>query len=668
MNYRLFGFKAFFVILALITMSILPGSVSAEGTETLGLTGIDIAQGTGVATAGIGLIDSQPASFDIEVPSGATILQTILYWEGQMSTDIPGDDIISINGIEVQGQLIGGQAFFFRGAYSSSFRADITDLDIVESGTTTLTIEGAEFTKANNGAGIMVIYDDGSGLRDIQIRDGLDLACIVFPEPRKSTVAQTFNFEPADMDRTADLSMFFSSVEGETSGEGPLRPSAIDITVEGGMGTLDVTVDFEDVDLGDDPILRAGNTVTSGGFVFSSEGDIFVVGDPGECGGGCADNGSKTSVSLDADGDYPGGDITVTEQSGAVFSIAAVDLAEGVVDHVDFPQATSITITGTLEEGGTVSETFELDGIIDGNGGEADFQTFTTSALSEAQLVSAVISAQGPSPLGDGAYSIDNLVLTTRERLMTTLVNELGSDDGEEWDTLSIEIDIPAGANSVTVQAFSRDDLDTGELPASFTWIGSVFSVVVEDTPPPPEEICFEVNVVTATSYVGTRYDKLLMQGSIKLPDGAAFDPDSDDVTLTLWNNTVILPAGSFKQVGRYGYGLLKYCGYLPDMGSVVIYLDLGKCNWKIYLSGANTEPYIKSSGTVVGMTLGGYVGIDSFEWIKKGSYYCNMVKYAKFIEYPATLCCEKSSKCKPSKSKYRCGASKRTKGRVCKY
>ena len=38
----------------------------------------------------------------------------------------------------------------------------------------------------------------------------------------------------------------------------------------------------------------------------------------------------------------------------------------------------------------------------------------------------------------------------------------LGSFDGDEWDTVNLDVNIPGNADSLTIQAFSRDDLCVG--------------------------------------------------------------------------------------------------------------------------------------------------------------------------------------------------------------
>ena len=200
---------------------------SADGNEVLGTPSIPIATGSGVVVAGTGTA-VQPADINIDVPG--TPKQVLLYWEGQHRLSEGADTTISVNGTSVTGQLIGGPNFFFSLTYSSTYRADVTALGLVAPGANTLTITDMQFPRANGGAGVLVIYDDGSEA-EISLFDGNDLAFINFPEPRQTTVAKTFNFAPEPVDRTGDLSMFMSSVEGPDH-SGP-RPSVIEVTVDG---------------------------------------------------------------------------------------------------------------------------------------------------------------------------------------------------------------------------------------------------------------------------------------------------------------------------------------------------------------------------------------------------------------------------------------------------
>src|SRR5688572_3665424 len=59
----------------------------------------------------------------------------------------------------------------------------------------------------------------------------------------------------------------------------------------------------------------------------------------------------------------------------------------------------------------------------------------------------------------------------------TVLNNLLDSVDGQEWDSFDISADIPAGATTLTVQAFSRAYLGTGGLPATFGRLAAGFAI-----------------------------------------------------------------------------------------------------------------------------------------------------------------------------------------------
>ena len=216
------------------------GAVHADGTETLGTPSVAIASGTGVYANGTGMVN-QPGVISVSVPAGATVKQVLLYWEGFMSDNVAGDNTVSVsNGgpaSPVVGALIGGPTFFFSGAYASTFRADITSLGLIGAGVTNLTVSDMAYTHAANGAGVVVIFDDGSSDANIQVRDGSDLAFIGFAPPLQSTVPQTFTFPSSNADRTAQVSLFFASVAGTVSG-GTIRPTAINLTTNGpGGGT-----------------------------------------------------------------------------------------------------------------------------------------------------------------------------------------------------------------------------------------------------------------------------------------------------------------------------------------------------------------------------------------------------------------------------------------------
>jgi hypothetical protein len=205
--------------------------VYGDGTETLGA--ISIVSGTHIVAAGTGL-HSQPGSISISVPGGATIKQVLLYWEGQDLTPAVGDDTLIVDGTEITGALIGGPTLFFANVEVMTYRADITGYDFVVPGVAHIfSISGAEFEHRNDGAGILVIYDDGSRDVVMEARDGQDLAYVAFAPPLDTTVPQTFTFPASASDQTAELAMFFGSVSDAID-----RPNFIEITVDGVVTTL----------------------------------------------------------------------------------------------------------------------------------------------------------------------------------------------------------------------------------------------------------------------------------------------------------------------------------------------------------------------------------------------------------------------------------------------
>ena len=210
-----------------LLLLLLPQTALADGTETLGQPSIPMESGTDIIGAGTGL-ETQPGTIDLDVPTGVTIKQVLLYWAGGAEGEgNAGDDTINVDGTDITGTLIGGPTYFFGDYYFSAYRADITALNMVDVGANSITVSGLDFSEMENGgAGIMVIFDDGTPSSLIDVRDGIDLAYFNFPEPRKSTVEQVFTFPAAEIDRKASLVMFFASVSANG-----LRPSSIEVTV-----------------------------------------------------------------------------------------------------------------------------------------------------------------------------------------------------------------------------------------------------------------------------------------------------------------------------------------------------------------------------------------------------------------------------------------------------
>jgi hypothetical protein len=233
----------------------IPGAQSlADGTETLAPPqGITIASGTGIIAAGVGLENKDPLiekKIEFSIPVGATVKQVLIYWEGQTPLNGDIDVTFNVNGVPVPAVDPGGTSadsnriaepieFFTLGTgerlFSLAYRADITPLGVVVPGNNSILVTGLDgFGYVNDGAGVLVIYEEPSKPASlIQLRDGNDLAFVNFAPPKNATVPQVFTFPAASQTRVATLSLFFSSGSGELSGQGPLRPSSIEVTVGG---------------------------------------------------------------------------------------------------------------------------------------------------------------------------------------------------------------------------------------------------------------------------------------------------------------------------------------------------------------------------------------------------------------------------------------------------
>jgi hypothetical protein len=215
-----------------------PRDAAKDGSEALGPPSIAIAQGSGLSHGGASLVGVESAQLTVSVPAGAQVRQVLLYWAGG-SVAVAGDDVIALDGVEVEGQLIGGPTWFYtlQGAsyHFSAYRADVTGLGLVGPGATTLTISGFDFASGaadeNSGASLLVIWDDGSAA-GIQVRDGLDMAYFGFTGVLNHTVPQVFPVPAAQADRLVRLVLMAASVGQE-------RPTRVVVTTSAGVQSFE---------------------------------------------------------------------------------------------------------------------------------------------------------------------------------------------------------------------------------------------------------------------------------------------------------------------------------------------------------------------------------------------------------------------------------------------
>jgi len=231
-----------FGLAAVLALAFVGTNVYSDGTEILGPASIDLAPGSGIAIGGVGLFmdngDGTFANLDgdisVSVPEDASVAQVLLYWVGESGpshTEPLGDDTALLDGIPVLGQLIGGATRAYGigdgsgGIWFATYRADITKLGVIAPGDNTVTISGLDFSYRNTGAGIVVIYDDGT-TATIEILDGLDYAYNGNEGDLATVVPQTLLFDPAPFDRNAQIPFFVASV-------GENRPNVTEITIDG---------------------------------------------------------------------------------------------------------------------------------------------------------------------------------------------------------------------------------------------------------------------------------------------------------------------------------------------------------------------------------------------------------------------------------------------------
>ncbi len=205
----------------------LSSTAIADGTESLGTPqGIAAASGSDYMLVGAGLLDTDAATLQAVIPNDATVTQVLAYWDGLAKVPhLPGlTDTILLNGIEVTGDLIGGPSTFVGPYTAFAYRADVTGLGLIGPGSNAVTGSGLDFDYANNGFGLMIVLDSGDDTQIVELRDGSDYAYGDFPGDFASTALQTFEFDGADVARSAELGLFVTGVD---SG----RPSVIEITV-----------------------------------------------------------------------------------------------------------------------------------------------------------------------------------------------------------------------------------------------------------------------------------------------------------------------------------------------------------------------------------------------------------------------------------------------------
>ena len=163
-----------------------------------------------------------------------------------------------------------------------------------------------------------------------------------------------------------------------------------------------VTVTFEDSATGIYPL-----PVTSSGFTFTGTGTVGVTADGLDCSPPCSSNG--TNRLLVPGSSFGTTSITMSRLDNLSFVLLGLDAAEmfGGIPDLD---AAQIDYVGYLGTSVVMSGALALDGINDGPGGVADFESF---AIAGAAVVDRIVFSGSGGIAGNNAFAVDNLVTTS---------------------------------------------------------------------------------------------------------------------------------------------------------------------------------------------------------------------------------------------------------------
>ncbi len=257
-----------------------------------------------------------------------------------------------------------------------------------------------------------------------------------------------------------------------TAGTGTLHlPADINIAIPAGASIEQVLLYWEGQFkvTNDDTISINGNSVT--GTSIGGPTEFFGARDPKVKSQtfradisslGLVSNGANVLTITDMDFDFA--------NSGAGVLVIVDDGSSQVIELRDGNDLAFVNFDPTIDT--TVPQTYTFDAT------DAD-----RTATLDMFFSSVSGDASGAGDERPSSIEVESGGVTT------VFSNILDSNDGEEWDTVELSVNVPAGATSITVQALSRDDNDSGNLPASFAWNAAALTLPV--APPdrcPPDD------------------------------------------------------------------------------------------------------------------------------------------------------------------------------------
>jgi hypothetical protein len=162
--------------------------------------------------------------------------------------------------------------------------------------------------------------------------------------------------------------------------------------------------------------------------------------------------------------------------SGLDFGNDSVETGAGVLVIVDGGVSSSLGIFDG-------SDYAYIGCVEDFNCQETVKRTFTfpaSSSARDAELTMFFTSVAGS--VSGGSLRPSTVRIWVGGAPPIEIANSLDSVDGEEWDTLNVEFEVPPSVTQVEVQAFSEDLGLTGDEPASFKWLAAALGVPNERT------------------------------------------------------------------------------------------------------------------------------------------------------------------------------------------
>jgi hypothetical protein len=248
------------------------------------------------------------------------------------------------------------------------------------------------------------------------------------------------------------------------------QPGDINVEIPAGASVEQVLIYWDGADkeyAGDAPVIGvttdtidvSGNVVEGvfiGGRTFGADVQLFTY------------RSDITSLGL-----VSAGANTLTV-SGLNFGSDSVETGAGVLVIIDDGSSSSLGIFDG-------NDYAYIGCVEDFNCQETVKRTFTfpaSSSTRDAELTMFFTSVAGAVSGGDIRPSTIRVWVGAESPI--EIVNQLNSVDGEEWDTVNVEFEVPEGVTQVEVQAFSEDLALTEDDPASFKWLTAALGVPVE--------------------------------------------------------------------------------------------------------------------------------------------------------------------------------------------